>query len=58
MAGQRAPAVWCIFDNTMLGGATVNALGMLERMDGRVVDVDRAPAEATPGARPGRGDSR
>jgi len=58
MAGRLGAAVWCIFDNTMLGGATVNALGMLERMDERVVDVDRAPVDATPGARPGRGDRR
>jgi uncharacterized protein YecE (DUF72 family) len=28
----RAAAVWCIFDNTALGAATVNALGLLKRL--------------------------
>ena len=58
IAGERAAAVWCIFDNTMLGGATMNALGMLARMDERVVDDDGAPVEATPRPRPGGGAPR
>ena len=31
-AGCRSEAVWCIFDNTVLGAATANALGLLARL--------------------------
>ncbi|MEJ7811920.1 MAG: DUF72 domain-containing protein [Gemmatimonadaceae bacterium] len=31
-AAERAGAVWCIFDNTALGAATANALGLLARL--------------------------
>jgi uncharacterized protein YecE (DUF72 family) len=31
-AATRARDVWCIFDNTTLGAATPNALGLLERL--------------------------
>ena len=31
-AAGRADAVWCIFDNTALGAATPNALGLLARL--------------------------
>jgi uncharacterized protein YecE (DUF72 family) len=30
--GGRTRAVWCTFDNTMLGAATGNALGLLDRL--------------------------
>jgi uncharacterized protein YecE (DUF72 family) len=35
IAATRARDVWCIFDNTALGAATPNALGLLERLDAR-----------------------
>jgi uncharacterized protein YecE (DUF72 family) len=28
------PGAWCIFDNTALGAATTNALGLLDRLAG------------------------
>ena len=31
-AARDAEAVWCVFDNTAVGAATANALGLLDRM--------------------------
>jgi len=31
-ASARARPTWCIFDNTALGAATANALGLMERL--------------------------
>jgi uncharacterized protein YecE (DUF72 family) len=33
-SAAKAKATWCIFDNTMLGGATANALDLVKRLGG------------------------
>ena len=39
---REARDVWCIFDNTALGAATANALGLMDRLDAAIETVPRA----------------
>jgi len=50
-ATEVSADVWCIFDNTALGAATRDALGLLERLHALELTMaarDPARSEATP----------